>query len=237
MNKWDFLIQEYVNLLKKEFDDFNVLLYGSTAYKVLNSDFDVCILKEKYDDEDKNKIKNLTISFHKTNNLKLDLDMPYEQKCIYSFEDMDKVIKKPPFKKEKGLYKLMPVKMSEDYLQSDEMKNRLLLNILTTDSKLIYGIDELKVNDYKNQAWKTLVGLIYSSKNNMYLTKQDCLNTILKDDVSLAEGKSFLGYSKNNEKQINYLTKQFDSTINNLVEEQELIRKGNAYKPSKTLIE
>ena len=131
MNK---ICEKYCNEVKKIYGKYieSIIIYGSNIYNVNSSDLDLCLIlnyrTEKLDDS----IIEFTKKFHKDNNLKLDEEVPYKNKLIYTFNELEDSIKNSPFYlNEKPIIK--DIVKDSDFLSSLEMKKRLLINILTTD--------------------------------------------------------------------------------------------------------
>lgn len=93
------LSEDYVSRITKEFKEkeFITVLYGSAADGTVDSDFDVCTFFHDYTENDAEKTGKITFDFHKDNNMKIDNEVPFENKTIYSFFDIEKMFLKPPF--------------------------------------------------------------------------------------------------------------------------------------------
>lgn len=185
----------YISPLLKKLHPY-VLLYGSSAYGKTSSDLDVCLIAKDYSDKDLNMLKRLTIAFQLENNMSLDAEVPYENKLIYRESEIQTLLSHPPFSKIDGIYQLTPVKKTKEYMHSDEMKYRLLLNVLTTHSIVIFG-NEKEVLKYKNQAWDLLIQMVISYHQLNEFTLNDFLHYLYKDKNTGLEGELYLGYKTN----------------------------------------
>lgn len=187
---------KHVMPILQSLEDPSVLIYGSTAYGKTSSDLDVCFVCESYSNDILEELKLKTIQFQLENNMVLDAEVPYENKLIYTYSEIDNTLKFPPFKYINGKYELTPIQKNKIYMHSEEMKYRLLLNILTTRSKLIFG-NEKRIQAYKCIAWEKLIKIIISYNNLTEINITTLLPLLYKDFKTGAEGEMFLGYKKN----------------------------------------
>lgn len=135
------LSKKYAQEVNKIFPDEEpiVLLYGSSVEGVENSDLDVCTILHNYNREDEKKIKDITVKFHIDNNMKIDNEVPFESKAIYSYFDIEKMLMKPPFQIFRRKFYIPEIEKSEEFLSSINVKYRLLLYALTANSIVISG--------------------------------------------------------------------------------------------------
>jgi len=111
--------------------DFGIIIYGSNSLSINSSDLDVCIIGDNISSKDKERITKKVIEFHYNNNLKIDQEVPYENKLILSYQDIKEAIIDNPFVN-RGIVSINPIIKTQEFLASKEMKKRLILNILTT---------------------------------------------------------------------------------------------------------
>lgn len=67
-----------------------MIFYGSNIYDSNSSDLDVCILVNNISEKEKKDIILQTIRYHEENGLKLDEEVPYENKLIYTIFEVKK---------------------------------------------------------------------------------------------------------------------------------------------------
>ena len=85
---------EYINENIDSLNGFNILLYGSAALNNVNtSDLDVAYIVKDWDENLFQKIKELTIKFQKKYGMRLDEEVPYENKLIYSIDEVENMLK------------------------------------------------------------------------------------------------------------------------------------------------
>ena len=79
------IIEKYKNSVIKEYWDLTLILYGSTVYGVNTSDLDICYLSDnKLSKQRFDRLKDLTRIFHLENGLRIDEEVPYDNKLVYS---------------------------------------------------------------------------------------------------------------------------------------------------------
>ncbi len=190
----DFL--QYIEPSLQTLDNPSILLYGSSAYGKTSSDLDICFICENCSNDVLESLKIKTIQFQLENHMILDAEVPYENKLIYTYSEIEQMLKNPPFPYINGKYELTPIEKSKEYMHSQEMKYRLLFNILTTRSLLIYG-NNVKIDNYKNIAWENLIKIIVSYNNLTQINLDNIIPLLYKDYKTGAEGELFLGYKTN----------------------------------------
>lgn len=215
--------KEYLNYISEETNNINpdILLYGSTVYGKVSSDLDISFIVKKFDTEDYEKIKNLTIQFQKNHKMNLDEEVPYSSKLVYTDSDVEYMLKNSPFKKVNGIYRITPIEKTPEFLNSKEMKYRLLLNILTTRSLILQGNTE-KIDTYKQKAWDLLVKIIISYNELSEIDLDHFIQLLYRDEKTNQDGEMFLGYKTNiKQKQLD-LEDDCERTFYRLVKEGKL---------------
>ena len=207
--------KKYTEFINEETKNLNpdILLYGSTVYGKVSSDLDISFIVRKFDKQDYERIKKLTMEFQRRHNMSFDEEVPYSSKLIYTDRDVEYMLKNTPFRKENGIYRITPIEKTKEFLNSKEMKYRLLLNILTTRSLVIQG-DKEKIDTYKQKAWDLLVEIIISY--NKY-----------RDEKTKKDGEMFLGYKTNiKQKQLD-LEDDCERTFERLVKEGKMKKQSS----------
>lgn len=220
--------REYVKYMSEESKRTkpDILLYGSTVYGRISSDLDISFIVKKFNEEDYERIKNLTISFQKQHNMDLDEEVPYSSKLLYRESEVEHMLKNSPFQKENGIYRITPVEKTPEFLSSKEMKYRLLLNILTTRSLTIQG-DSKKIDSYKQKAWDLLVRVIISYNELTEIDLDHFIQLLYKDEKTNQDGEMFLGYKTNiRQKQLD-LEEDCERTFDRLVREGKLKKQSS----------
>ena len=76
---------------------FGIIIYGSNIFEEISSDLDLCIVGENITEQEKREIKEMVIQFHNSNKLKLDDEVPYNNKLFFSYEEIINSIIYNPF--------------------------------------------------------------------------------------------------------------------------------------------
>lgn len=186
-------------------DDYFLCVYGSYASNNANpeSDLDIFVATKSFSIKDFGKLRDSVIALHVQNNLKLDQEVPYENKLLIPYEDVYDALVLSPFVKEGSKYVVPPVKKDPDFLASRNVRLRLVLNALTTPHKYICG-NKAKYTEFKEMAEKAIVqlatGLIGSENADV-----DEILTALLFGPDGEEGEMYLGYKKERPWIVEYL--------------------------------
>ena len=164
---------ELINFIKNniKWNKYFVCIYGSypTNYFSKKSDLDLFFATENYDKFDFQRIKDFIIDLHGKYNLFVDEEVPYENKLIIKYEDIINATNLLPFKKGQ-LYVIPTIKNNSTFLQSKQVKLRLILNALTTPHIFIHG-NNTDYLFYKKQSEVAIINLAKEFLNNKNPTK------------------------------------------------------------------
>ena len=209
MNK---ICLKYIDMINDNYSDCieSIIIYGSNIYDGNSSDLDVCLITNNLSTKVQKKIIDSTIEFHRKNRLKLDEEVPFDNKLIYSTSDIDEALNYSPFYKNKKVV-INEIKKTKKFLSSTEMKKRLLINILTTDHITI-GKSTL---EYEKRAYKIIIDVITKYFNLINPNVNELLDNMYKNKCTGAEGEMFLGYKKNHENKEKYLINKLTEYLNN----------------------
>ena len=201
----------YCNLIKNNFSDYvkSIIIYGSNIYNDCSSDLDVCIIIDKKNQELEERIIAETLKFHSEYNLKIDEEIPHKNKLIYTIDEINETLNNPPFYQE-GKVIIRDIIKDETFLSSKEMKQRLLLNILTTDHITIGEI----TTSYEIKALKIMINVIATYFKIENYDEEEILNCMYKNKYTGASGEMYLGYKKNYQEKEKYLRRKIHETIN-----------------------
>ena len=119
------LCVNFKNEMYNEFPnlDFGIIIYGSNIFNINSSDLDVCITGDNINNADREKITEKVIEFHHKYKLKIDQEVPYENKLIFSYQDIKNAIIDNPFEN-RGIISINPIIKTNEFLSSTEMKKR-----------------------------------------------------------------------------------------------------------------
>jgi predicted nucleotidyltransferase len=224
-------LRDYFHVIFAIFNRKNTLaiLYGSSLESRKDAhDVDVSIIVPDYTSDKLNKIANTAMDLHLKYGFRLDFDVPYKNKILYSLEDVSRAISAKAFLKKNGKFVIDPIKMEEEFLESDSMKDRLLLNVLTTKNKLLFG-DRIFFKKITKLAWATIVRVVFSNSNNHGLSKSEFIELLGGDCAAGKQYKSYLGYDLRNSLIRNHLEKVVDELFLEFRENGKLILKGGKY--------
>ncbi len=207
MNK---ICNDYIDLIQKNYKGYvdTLIIYGSNIYNVSSSDLDVCLIVNKNGARIKKRLISETINFHKLNKLKVDEEIPFDNKLIYTWNEITYTLNNNPFYQNEK-YEIKDIEKTKEFLSSKEMKQRLLLNILTTDHVTIGK----SVDKYEKKAFSLIVNTLikyYNLNNPSYLEILDCM---YKNKYTGSEGEMYLGYKRNHQQKEDFLIKKIKEVI------------------------
>lgn len=197
--------REYANIVCNKFGEMISILYGSTVFGIDSSDLDMCFIRSKdLTSNDMKILRKMTIDYHKSNNLKLDDEVPYESKLIYTYDFLNQTMKDLPFPVVNNRFIIPKIIKSKEFLSSVEMKKRLILNILTVKHLIFTGNPDILM-PYEQTAWKKMIDVIISYANLSEFTLDEIMSCFMADPYNKLDGEMYLGYKINNINKIKYL--------------------------------
>lgn len=205
------ICNEYCKMINGKFSNYikTIIIYGSNIYNESSSDLDVCIIVNNIDLSLQEKMINETILFHKKNKLKVDEEIPYRNKLIYTVDEIEETLSNSPFYKN-GKLVVNDIKKTEEFLSSKEMKKRLLLNILTTDH---LSIGESTV-DYEKRAFKIILNTIIDYFKIEDNSEEKILECMYTNKYTGAFGEMYLGYKRKYQEKEKYLKRKIHEALN-----------------------
>lgn len=215
--------------------DFGIIIYGMNIFDINSSDMRVCIVCDKIGNDDKEKMTKKVIEFYHKYNLKLDHEVPYGNKFIFSYQDIKEAVINNPFVN-RGIISINPVVKSEEFLSSVEMKKRLILNILTRKHVTINCRKTIK--DYEKKAWDVIIDTIIEYAGLNDLSSENILRNLYCDFYTGNKGEMFLGYENNNvenEKHLIYQIKKALKRYKNKKGKIILCNNLNPFLPNKKI--
>ena len=190
---------------------FGIIIYGSNIFEEISNDLDLCIVGENITEQEKREIKEMVIQFHNSNKLKLDDEVPYNNKLFFSYEEIINAIIYNPFIIN-GKINIRKIQKDKQFLSSIEMRKRLIINILTTKHIMI-NCDTSKMQIAKNMAWDLILKVIIEYSSIKTLEPDVILKNLYYDSKNNVEGEMFLGYKKGNMKKEEYLLKEIKQAL------------------------
>lgn len=194
-------MDEYYSVLSNHFGErlHGLVVYGSFPYNP-SSDFDSCVIVTHYTQNDIKFLVEAVESLNKRYCLLRDVEIPYENKLIYSIEECQSLLNDFPFHYNEfdGKYEITDFIESVEYLCSSEARRRLLLNIMTTEScKINVSAEFLGISDYCFRKLALAVKDYFGCKTLLELR-----DALITNPWTSARYKNYLGYSYKEE---NYL--------------------------------
>jgi predicted nucleotidyltransferase len=109
------------------------LIYGSYAYELArdNSDVDVLVITDRLDAAARSALISSIVSFHRVWGLPLDDEVPFDRKVAATWEDAERAIAASFLPRRDGRPYVSQVVKTEEFLRSEEIRLRLLLNAIT----------------------------------------------------------------------------------------------------------
>lgn len=203
------LTNNYTSLIINKYRNYKptILAYGSNCYGENTSDLDVCIILN----DDFNLYKEIiddTINFSRYYGIKVDEEIPHENKLIYTYSQVKNIFQRPIFINNNGEFFIKDIEKTTEFLNSETMRKRLLLNIFTTEHNILCGEKDF-VKYWENRAWFIMLDTIYHTyKLPLTATDEEVLNLMYKNPFTGNEGEMYLGYKKNDKRKHNYLTRK-----------------------------
>lgn len=218
------IAKKYRDEIIKRFDDITMILYGSTVFGVKTSDLDVCFVREEQlSQEQFQQLKYITRDFHLKNNLRIDEEVPYENKLVYTKNFIEDTLINLPFPYINEKLIIQPIIKSKEYLASKEMSKRLLLNILTVKNEVLCGDKEL-IKNYGYRAWEEIIRVVISYSEQTNFSVEELLKYLYVNPFTGAEGELYLGYKKNLKEKEIYLQEKVEEMLMKLEKENKMVK-------------
>ena len=207
MNK---ICKDYCDLIQAKFFDTiqSIIFYGSNIYDDNSSDLDVCVIVRKNNPQLQEKIINETLKFHLIHNLRIDDEVPHTNKLVYTIDEIEETLNNPPFY-ENGIVVIHDIVKNMQFLSSKEMKQRLLLNILTTDHLTVGE----STKDYEIRALRIILDVIINYFKIDDKSETEILECMYQNKYTGATGEMYLEYKKNNKEKDKYLRKKIHEIL------------------------
>jgi predicted nucleotidyltransferase len=187
--------------------DYFICIYGSFATNDENkdSDLDIIFALNDYTKNDFSIIKSFIIEIHKEFNLKIDEEVPYENKLLGLYDDIKSAINLEPFLKMglKSKYIVPLIKGDVKFLKSKEVRLRLFLNILTSPHIFVCG-NKSKYEMFRKKAEQAIVKLARELTGKNCPNNNDIIDTLLTGQYG-ESGQAHLGYKIDRKEVVAYL--------------------------------
>jgi hypothetical protein len=109
------------------------VLYGGSVYKPLSqSDLDFAIVTSNATPQLQREVESFIIQLHDKYNLRLDDEVPFNNKLIYHPDEVFNAIHLSCFINNDKTFEIQKIEKTAEFLSSPQIKARLILNALTT---------------------------------------------------------------------------------------------------------
>jgi L-2,4-diaminobutyrate decarboxylase len=174
--------------------EYAAILYGSTTgqmnYYLSDVDIMVFIANSEYSQERATVFEDLFKDTMRRYGVRLDAEVPYNRKLLIPLSFAQQSAQGLGFAGRSPGSRIPSVEKTEEYLRSDEMLARLVLNVLTTSTVQIAGKSST-LSSVRSQAEIFLISLIIDVDPKV--KKQDCfIQSALSDGKR--SGEEYLGY-------------------------------------------
>lgn len=185
--------------------DHFVCVYGSYASGHYSdvSDIDIFIAANNHTKDDFENLRDFLIDLHVRHGLNLDDEVPYENKLMMSYDDLHNAVLLKPFIKHESGYKVPPVEKKKEFLSSDEIRWRLVLNALTSPHVCVSGNKDM-YESFRQGAERALIELAIGLSATNEPGHQDLFDVLVRGDQG-EEGEMYLGYKPDRDAVMCYL--------------------------------
>ncbi len=207
--------------------EYFTIVYGSYVYGVAtsNSDLDFVTVSRHFDGATLRKSVKFALSLYHKYNLAFDNEVPHEKKILVSYETLNNAIIGKGFQRKRLRIYVPPIIKTAEFLCSDKIAMRLLLNAITGKNFFVSG-DRKYFYQKKEEAIENMIGFLFSI---------DAVNSFTISDFVLSligtperSGEMYLGY-KNKLVVREYLTETFKAKFEKLVIKKILQKSNGRY--------
>lgn len=170
------------------------VIYGSYPNGTANekSDIDAFICLPAINDNIFQNIKSAVVEFHKTYDLGLDNEVPYENKLLYTFDEIISALNFEGFEMLNGHLFIPEVEKTTEFLSSHKIKLRLAFNALTVPHTIL-GSERKFIEHILSSSSVALTLLAIDLVSVEQFSIDELIHSLLFSTNGL-EGEMFLGY-------------------------------------------
>jgi len=175
-------------------DDPNsfLILYGGSIYKKLSeSDLDFAVVTTDYTEEICIKLEAFVIQLHKKYDLRIDTEVPFRNKLVYSKKEIDYALGLRCFIKKGDRYEVPAIEKTKEFLASENVKARLIVNALTTPHEFWGNAKEGAAAEIRASLAITVLALGLSDRPTFSTSE---LRGVLESSKRGEDGEDYLGY-------------------------------------------
>lgn len=188
------LERELSSFFKSEFkQDFFTIIYGSYAYGVncSSSDIDFVTVSRSLTAENYRNTIEFAFDFYDRHGLVIDYEVPHDNKLLADYDTLDDAIAGNGFERRSGRIYVPPVVKTKEFLSSDAIAKRLLLNAITSNNILVAG-DENYYLEKRAQAFENMIGFMFSIDGVGSYSVEGLVQSLI--GAPERNGEMYLGY-------------------------------------------
>ena len=231
------MTEDFISDIQREIKEFYEKEYGSDLLFVIyygswvfglnsdGSDLDIAAVCKKFNAKQLEETILFVKSLHSKYGLKLDEDIPYENKVVINSDFALKAIKGKGFARDFGKVIVQPIVKTREFLSSSNIAMRLFLNAIMTKN-VFCGGDFEEFNKMREIALKESVRLFFSAWNVRKISLGKFVDNLIEFDNRT--GQYYLGF-ENYSVVRNYLRDTYSQVFNLFVREGYLIKDGEEY--------
>lgn len=224
-------LQDFVSFFKCFFRgrDYFSCIYGSQIYRAGSekSDIDVLFAVRIHSNEELRKLKHAVIDFHETRHLPIDNEVPFENKLLIMYEELEEAINLGGFELYANTIVIPKVIKTAAFLNSAAVKKRLALYALTAPH-VMFGNNIKKYQAYKNIAERNIVLLAINLIDKIEFDSGLILKALLEGKNG-ETGELYLGY-KNHPVIVEYLQSLIGRQLHALASDNVIYPMGRKWK-------
>ncbi len=164
------LLGEVRQMVENEFagERYLSFVYGSYAYGAQrpSSDLDIVMVGESADGGRVSRMTSAVVKLHLRHGLSVDEEVPFHRKLVATWDDLQAAIMGRGFRRDAGRLIASRVVKSREFLESEELRLRLLLNAITGRCLFVAGDAEaLRNSQYEARInWVRILTLLLGTK-------------------------------------------------------------------------
>lgn len=224
MKRLDDIIKEIKVFVKSEFRYYFTIIYGSYPYGVntSNSDLDFVTVCENFNDINLKNTLDFALNLYDRYELVIDDEVPHERKLLATYETIEKAIQGYGFEKRNGRIYVPPIVKTREFLESDKLVMRLLLNAITSKNIFVSGDKDYYLN-MREKSLENMIGFMFSINDRDSFTIPEFVQSLI--GTPERNGEMYLGY-KDKPAVREYLAETFRRKF-------EKLTKGGIFKKEK----
>jgi|SRR3989344_6988377 len=185
-------LNEIVSIHKLSSDAFCVI-YGSYPDGVAKttSDLDIFVANKEYNQALFHDLRKVVIEVHRKFNIPLDEEVSFRNKLLVTFNELEKAAQLNGMDMADNRFIVPDLIKTELYLESEQIKLRLLFNAISTPHYVLWE------NDYYSLVKSKVIENLFWLAIDLLGTKKSTLDeivAILFEDKNYRQGERYLGY-------------------------------------------